>query len=67
MNAGKATYRVQDSSQNIISRHHTKTAAIKAASKVKNAYVFMDVVSGSYRSATMIYPFVGVTHGHHSS
>lgn len=58
----KTTYRVQDRSQNTVSTHRSESAAIKAASKIEDSRVVMEVTSGTYQSSTVIYPTVGTTY-----
>ena len=58
----KTTYRVQDRTQSTISTHRTEAAAIKAASKIDDSRIVMDVISGTYQSSTVIYPNVGTTY-----
>mgnify|MGYP003654237229 CR=1 FL=1 len=58
----KIIYRVQDRTQSTISTHRTEAAAIKAASKIEDSRIVMDVTSGTYQSSTVIYPAVGTTY-----
>lgn len=55
-------YEVQDEQQRTISKHRSEKAAINAAKKIESSRVLMQVVGGTYKSTTVIYPAVGMTY-----
>ena len=55
-------YEVQDAAGNTASTHRSEAAAIAAAKKIEDSRVIMREKSGTYESATVVFPEVGTTY-----
>ena len=57
-------YEVQDERRQTVSTHRSEAAAIAAAKKIEDSRVIMRVKSGTYESATVVFPEVGTTYSY---